>query len=119
MKFKYAVHSNNGKQPGSGGPGRCVDPTKWNTGPDPIRRDKYYGYLKHRAQARYRKEEYSLTWEQWENIWTDDAWLQRGRGVDNLCLQQQLVGDGWHVHNVEIVTRKQHLQSKRKSELDK
>lgn len=113
MKYKYAVSTQNGR-PRSKGPGRYVNPNDWKTGPDPIRHDKYYGYLKHNAQARFRKEEYSLTWEQWEELWTDERWAERGRGVDNLCMQQINVGDGWHIDNVEIVTRRQHFDDIKK-----
>lgn len=108
--MKYATHSNpHNKQKGGRGSGRYVDPDNWCTGPDPIRHDKYYGYLKHKAQAKHRKEEYSLTWEDWESIWPDEYWVLRGRGVGNLCLQQITLGDGWHMNNIEVVTRGKHF----------
>lgn len=110
MKFKYATSAAQGRQGPNGKPGRHVDPSIWCTGPDPVRHDKYYAWLKHRSQARYRKEEYSLTWEEWELLWTDELWVKRGRTVDSLCLQQKELGDGWHIHNVQIVTRRQHFK---------
>lgn len=109
MKFKYAKYSETGRQAPNGRPGRHVDPSCWCTGPDPLRHDKYYAWLKHRAQAKYRKEDYSLSWDEWELLWTDERWLERGRTIDSLCLQQIELGEGWHFNNVEIVTRRKHF----------
>lgn len=114
MTFKYAVNSN-GRLIGTGiGPGRRVNPNDWSTGTDPVRHEKYYAYLKHRCQAKFRKEQHSLTWEQWEQLWPDHLWAQRGRSIDSLCLQQIEPGAGWHEHTVEIVTKKQHFKDIKK-----
>lgn len=109
-QYKYAVHTENGKQKGSGKPGRYVDPDSWCTGPDPVRHDKYYAYLKHQAQAKFRKEQHTLTWDQWEALWPDELWHQRGRKAHNLCLQQTAPGLGWHWSTVEVVPRRKHFQ---------
>lgn len=113
MKYRYAVHTNNGKQKGENRSGRYVDPSRWVTGPDPLRHEKYYAWLKHRSQANYRKEEYSLTWEQWEELWSDERWFSRGRTIESLCLQQIEPGEGWHISNVEVVTRRKHFADKK------
>ena len=105
-KFKYAPSDGPG---GPGKRGRNPDPLSWQSGPDPLAHDKHYSYLKHKAQARYRGEDYSLTLEDWMTMWTDELWLERGRGSDNYCLQQQDPEFGWHHNNVEIVTRKEHF----------
>lgn len=104
-------------QPGERG--RPVDPTTWITGPCPIRRDKHYSWRKHLAQAKFRNESYSLTWEDWESIWDDDTWSLRGRAADCVCLAQKTPGDGWHLDNVEVITRRQHLSTKRLEELER
>lgn len=88
---------------------RFYNPEKYVTGPDPVRRNKYYAYLKHRSQARYRGEDYSLTWEDWETIWQDDVWEKRGKRSDSLCLAQKDISEGWHLHNIEIITRKEQV----------
>lgn len=88
---------------------RRIDPNTWVTGPDLYRRNKYYAYLKHRAQASYRGESYSLTWEDWETLWSDDLWEQRGKSAESLCLAQCDITLGWHVNNVEIIPRKQQV----------
>ena len=70
-----------------------------------IERDIHYGYLKHRAQARFRNEDYSLTVEQWKELWTLDKWLARGRGRNDLCLAQIDPSLGWHHDNVDLFER--------------
>lgn len=88
---------------------RRTTPELWVSGPDPITHDKYYAWLKHKAQAKYRKEEYHLTWEEWQNIWTPDIWMQRGRASDDLCLGRLDHLGPWSVDNCHIITRKEHL----------
>lgn len=105
MKYKYATFPE--YKPG---PGRKPNPDKWCTGPDPLTREKYYAYSKHKAQAKYRKEEYDLTWEDWQSMWTDELFLKRGRGREDLCMQKINPDDAWSLYNVEIVTRIEHLQ---------
>ena len=82
----------------------------WCTEEATIKHDKYYAWMKHRAQAKFRKEEHTITLDEWMDLWTDEAFLQRGRSKDSLCLQQKDVGKGWHLNNVEIVSRLTHLK---------
>lgn len=110
MRFKYAVHSNSPVRSGSGRRGRPVDPTKWCTGPDPVRHDKYYAFTKHRSQAAYRGEEYYLTWEDWESLWTAELWVQRGKSNSSLCLARKDFTDAWRLDNVEIIPRVQQIR---------
>lgn len=115
MRYKYA---HNAKGPAPDGKGRPSCPDRWITGPDPIRRDKYYAWLKHKAQARFRNEDYELTWSEWESIWSEAAWNNRGRTSSSTCLQRIDRDLGWCVDNCELVSRHQHLSSKRRDELD-
>ena len=109
-KFRYAPESTGGP----GKRGRNPNPDNWQSGPDPIAHDKHYGYLKHKAQAKYRGEDYSLTWAEWLDMWTDELWVQRGRTADSYCLQKIDVKKGWAVDNVEIVTRLKHFSDIKK-----
>lgn len=113
-KFRYAPTATGGP----GKRGRNPDPNNWQTGPDPIQHDKHYAYLKHKAQAKYRGEDYSLTQAEWFELWTDELWLQRGRGTHNLCLQQREALLGWHWDTVEIVTRQEHFAQLKKRNRD-
>jgi len=93
---------------------RRRDPNTWITGPCPLRREKRYAWLKHRSQCNYRKEPYALTWEDWESIWTDELFLQRGRQRDSLCLMLRDINGAWSKENTVIATR--HTQLKRNKE---
>jgi hypothetical protein len=110
MKFKYAVSSNSNLRPGSGCRGRPVKPEEWCTGPDPVRHEKYYAWKKHQSQAAYRGEEYYLTWEDWEALWPDEVWAQRGKSADSVCLARIDFTDAWRLDNVEIIPRIQQLR---------
>lgn len=84
-----------------------------------IQADKRYAWMKHKAQANYRGEEYSLTIDEWMSLWTDEAFLQRGRDKDSLCLTQINIGEGWHLDNVEIVPRADYLKRAREYRANK
>ena len=116
MKYKYAVHTNKGKQRGEPRSGRCVDPESWVTGPDPLTHEKYYAFLKHRAQAKFRNEDYCLTWDDWQELWDDETYLKRGRSADSLCLSRLDFESGWTRCNVHVISRREHLSVKRKVE---
>lgn len=83
---------------------------RWKTGPDPITHDKYYAYMKHKAQAKYRGEDYSLTWEQWDQLWPTELFVRRGRKSHDLVLMQTDTDLGWHQTNVSVVERIEHLR---------
>jgi hypothetical protein len=83
------------------------------TGDALILRDRDYAFLKHRAQAKFRCEDYSLTLEQWQELWPIDTWLQRGRTPDSLCIIQLEAGGGWHWDNVVIAPRIEYLRRNR------
>lgn len=85
-------------------------PELWISGPDPIEHDKYYAWQKHKAQAKHRGEDYSLTWPEWQQLWPHDLFLRRGRGGQDLCISLVDLSEGWHIWNVVICTRQEHLQ---------
>lgn len=111
MRYKYAKRSDKAPEPGKRG---LTNPEKYVTGPDPLRREKYYAYLKHRAQARYRGEDYQLTWEDWESFWSDEDFLERGRSSSSLCIALIDPEGCWDLNNVEIKTRREQLQATRR-----
>lgn len=113
-KFRYAPTAIGGP----GKRGRNPNPNVWNTGPDPVQHDKYYSYLKHRSQAKFRGEHYELTWEQWDHMWTVDKWMARGRGRSDLCLTRLDCEKGWTVCNIQIVTKQNYLKSKKGANSD-
>lgn len=92
----------------------------WQTGPDVITHDMYYGWLKHRAQAHYRNEGHDLTWPEWEAIWkNNNNWSKRGRSVTDICLVRINSRESWNLSNVELVNRREqlHRQAASRAEL--
>ncbi len=98
-RFKYA--------PTPSGTRRCVHLRKFQ---DPIQHDKYYGYLKHRAQAAHRQEPHSLSWRQWQTLWPHSLWKKRGRGPRSLRLAQKNSKLGWSLKNCEVVEHSSHMR---------
>lgn len=91
------------------GKGRVSDPNCWITGPCLITRDKYYAYLKHRSQAKYRGESYELTWQDWLHIWPQHLWDSRGRRSHDLCLTRRDFDGEWSIVNTVVCTRREHF----------
>ena len=113
MQHKYMPLPKTDKVKGDGRFGRYVNPDQWKTGPDPFTREKYYAYLKHRAQCNYRSESYNLTWEDWQSLWTDELFSRRGRKSDSLVMQRIRTTDPWQSDNVKITFRKPQEQSRK------
>lgn len=67
-------------------------------------RDRHYAWLKHRAQAQFRGEEYNLTELAWNEIWTEQAWHRRGRGSNCLTLYRLDAHQPWHKNNIRLIT---------------
>lgn len=109
---KYLPKLKRNKTRGDGRQGRFVDPSMWKTGPDEFTREKYYAYLKHKAQCKFRNEQYELTWDDWQVLWTDDLFARRGRGVKDLCLCRADWDGVWKLDNCIIQTRRQHFEQK-------
>jgi hypothetical protein len=105
-EYKYVNKSKRNHPDNNGRP--CQK--KWITGEDPMRRDKYYCWMKHRSQANYRKQEHDITWEEFESLWTDELWENRGRGVDGNSMIRIDTELGWTVDNVYIGKKIEYLQ---------
>ena len=100
-RFKYANPARTSKG---------LQPQQWHTGPDPVTHDKYYAFLKHRAQAKFRGEKYLLTWQDWQRIWPNKLWTKRGRKPHQLSLTMKDKRLGWCVNNLQIRTREDHMR---------
>lgn len=106
MREKYTPKIKGTKTPGDGKQGRYSDPKYWSTGPDPVIRDMYYGFLKHRAQARFRSEPYSLTWEDWQCLWNKDSWQHKGKQMHSLTLTRVCRDLPWDLSNCVVCERR-------------
>lgn len=82
-------------------------PLLWLTGTDPQRHARYIAWGRARAQALFRQEGWTLTFEEFEQIWGQD-WPRRGRASDDLCMTRADPDEPWSVHNAELITRAEH-----------
>lgn len=82
----------------------------WITGPDELTHEKFYAWHKHRSQANYRQEEYYLTFDDWQQLWPDDKFLNRGRETSCFVLTRIEREGPWSIANCEVVTRYDQLK---------
>jgi len=78
----------------------------YRVGKDSYTRDRYYAWLKHKSFRQSRNQEYNLTWEDWDAVWTHELWSQRGRGLDNVQMYRIDPLVPWQNDNIEILSRK-------------
>lgn len=76
---------------------------------DEMEHAKHWAFLRQRAQAKFRKEEWTLTIEEYFLLWTNDLWVQRGRQPEKLCMIRDDVEKPWSMDNCLIVSRYQQL----------
>ena len=79
---------------------------------DPDIHKKYIPFLRQKAQAAYRFEEWQLNFEEFLSIWNEAAWNMRGRKADSICMTRIDWEGPWSKDNVELVTRLTVLQRK-------
>lgn len=66
-------------------------------------------YCRMRAQAKYRNEQFDITWEEFQQLW-EGKWHLRGRDRLSLCLTRKDWSGVWNLDNVELVTRIEHVR---------
>jgi len=74
-----------------------------------IPHQQYIAWQRMSCQARFRGEEWQLTFEQFQTIW-GDQWSQRGRRSHSLCLTRRDPEQPWDNQNTELVTRLESLR---------
>jgi hypothetical protein len=82
-------------------------PDRWKSGPDPQMHERYKKWQQNRNQAKYRKEEWNLSFHEWLSIWGDDI-EKRGRTWDSMTMMRNDWTKPWSKDNVIIVTRQEH-----------
>jgi hypothetical protein len=95
----------------SGAPGRGCGPRPhiWKSGPDLVRHEQYNAFLKQRAQANFRKEAWTMSFEDFVLVW-QHKWSQRGRRSTDLCMTRLDYDQAWCTANVDIVPRHEHVR---------
>lgn len=90
-----------------GGPGK-LRPHIWIVGTDTYKHDMYHPWQAHKAQAKFRGEEYDLQFEDFYEFW-NGYWHDRGRAGDDLILTRQDPEKAWSRDNCELRVRKEYL----------
>jgi hypothetical protein len=85
-------------------------PHVWIVGPDEEKHEMYHPWQLVKAQAKFRSEEFELTFEEFYELW-EGYWKLRGRKPDDLCMTRKDSSQAWSRANCEIITRKEHLQN--------
>ena len=84
-------------------------PYRWITGPDLQTHLQYRAYVQQRNQARWREETWTLTLEQYQQLWADH-WAQRGRLSTSYMMTRINADLPWDRTNCCVITRQQHGQ---------
>jgi len=67
--------------------------------------------MRARAQAWYMQQEWTIQEDEYIALWrTNDRYKNKGRRNDQFCLVRKDYEKGWHLDNVQIVTRLEHYQ---------
>jgi hypothetical protein len=70
--------------------------------------DQFVAWHKARAQARFRKEIWLMSFDEFQRLWLG-YWHLRGRGSDSLCMTRVDPEGAWEPSNCEILERRQYL----------
>ena len=79
-------------------------------GPDPEVQRHYYRWLRARAQARFWRQEWTIIWEDYLDIYKTAPGKWGGRDGDALHLARKDTAEGWHLWNVHLVNRGQSMR---------
>lgn len=71
-------------------------------------REQHLAYNRMKAQAKFRREAWELTLEDFFELWREH-WEDRGRGMHNAVLARIDTTKPWHKLNAEITPRWQHI----------
>jgi hypothetical protein len=77
-----------------------------------IPREQYYAYMQMQAQARFRGEEFTLTFHEFQDLW-QGRWDCRGRASKDYCLTRRDSLQPWNSVNTICVERGLHLRTQR------
>jgi len=74
--------------------------------PDDIKHAQHWAWLRKKAQATYRGEDWTLSIDEWFKIWDESGqWDNRGRHRHSSAMFMIDPEKGWHVWNVAIFDR--------------
>jgi len=102
---KYHIMHRSGPQPDS-----------WITGPDPVVKQHRLRWSRAKAQARFWRQEWTIIWEDYLDLFKTAPGRWGGRDANALHLARRDTTMGWHIWNVHLVNRG---ESMRRSTKDK
>lgn len=70
---------------------------------------QHRAWLRAKAQAAFRDEPWTLTFEQWQAAW-QQHWHLRGRTAEDYCITRRDPTQAWSEDNVETITRLEHIR---------
>lgn len=108
-RVKYMVQATYENRPANM-VGTKPDPKIWANEASIIEHDKYYAWMKHKAQAKFRGEDYKLTYDDWVDLWPNDKWLNRGRRSTDYSLARIDPTLPWDISNVAVEKRSEYLK---------
>ena len=83
-----------------------------------IPHQQYLAFLQMRAQANYRKEQFELTFQDFQDLWAG-KWHRKGRGTLDYCLTRDDFNDSWNFINTVCVPRVDQLSRQKQYKQDK
>lgn len=89
-------------------PKKGLRPHTWKY-KDPREREQNLSYMRMKAQAHFRKEEFSLSFEEFQSLW-QEHWDERGRGSKEYCLTRNDSTLPWDADNTICVQRIEYLR---------
>jgi hypothetical protein len=86
-------------------------PQMWVIGSDAgsYKHSMYHPWQKAKAQAVFRGEVWSLSFEDFYELWKND-WDNRGRDSTNVCMTREDYDGEWSKENTILMTRTEHLK---------
>ena len=83
-----------------------------------IPHQQYLAFLQMRAQANYRKEQFELTFQDFQDLW-EGKWHRKGRGTLDYCLTRDDFNLPWNFINTVCVPRVDQLSRQKQYKQDK
>jgi hypothetical protein len=90
-------------------------PKAWIFPNDPVKNQAYLCYLRAKAQAKFRKEFWEFSFEDWWAMWeASGQWHNKGKKAHEYCMMQHDTDQGWTKANAYVATRAEHYRTQHK-----
>lgn len=93
-------------------------PHTWKYGTDEFKHSMHQPFLQARAQAKFRNEEWNLTFDEFYDLW-EDRWIHRGKNSVDYCMTRDEPTGAWEKKNVLVMTRYEQLIRSRNMQISR